>query len=63
MIASNNGHPAVVNLMKASITIPAIAFLTRSCAVVHPISKLILTQLYGDDNEFVLSLFYKQLYT
>ena len=63
MIASKKSNSVVVGIIEPSSMLPALIALTRSRAVVHPISKLILTQLCGDDNEFVLSMFYKQLFT
>ena len=63
MIASRIGNSVVVGIIESSSILPALIILIRSRAVVHPISKLILTQLFGDDNEFVLSMFSKQLFT
>jgi hypothetical protein len=63
LYASKKGYSVVVGVIEVSAILPALIVLTRSRAVVHPISKLILTQLCGDDNEFVLSMFYKQLFT
>ena len=63
MIASNKGYSVVVGIIKSSSILPVLIVLIRSRAFVHPICKLILTQLCGDNNEFVLSMFYKQLFT
>ncbi len=61
MCASARGRSAVVGIIKASKIMPAIVALARSSTVLHPVTKLILIQLYGE-NEFMLSLFYKYLY-
>ncbi len=63
MMATHKAYSAVVGIIETSSMLATLIVLTRSRAVVHPISKLILTQLYGDKNEFVLSMFYKQLFT
>ena len=66
MIASAWFRSAVVDTItrfqKPVMIIPVMIVLTRSRAVVHPISTLILNQLFGDENEWILSMFYKKLY-
>ena len=63
MIVSIKGHWVIVGIIETSSFLTALIILTISRVIFHPISKLILTQLCGDDNEFVLSIFYKQLFT